>query len=190
MTSASADRRVAQYKENPDFSAVQPGKPSPLPETYSRNPTASTACRDRAPRRAPVLENLLVQRLAAVDHDPGPLHAHGAEVVAASDAELHPGPAFPQLAAAARFGGVDGEPGHVPLAVAGETAGMALPPGAVRATEPKSVRCNGRVDVSRVALLGRDPDVIAGLARVPCVNPRHVTADMHRAEHVGVTECE
>ena len=67
---------------------------------------------------------------------------------------------------------------------------MALPPGAVRATEPKPLRRNGGVDVSRVALLGRDPDVIADVARVPRMNLCNVTTHVHRAEHGRVTERE
>ena len=67
---------------------------------------------------------------------------------------------------------------------------MALPPGALRATEPKALRCNGRVNVSRVALLGRDPDVIADVARVPRMNLCDVTTHVHRAEHGRVAERE
>ena len=67
---------------------------------------------------------------------------------------------------------------------------MALPPGAVRATEPEALGCNGRVNVSRVALLGRDPDVVADVARVPRMNLCDGTTHVHWAEHRRVAERE
>src|SRR5215208_1222716 len=126
----------------------------------------------------------------AVGHDPRPLHANGAEVLVCGDAELHPAPASPELSAAARFHRVDGEPPDVPLAIASKRAAMALPPGACLATEPRALRRNRGVDVTRRALLDRHPQVGADLARVARMDLRHVTADVHWTDYGRVTERE
>ena len=67
---------------------------------------------------------------------------------------------------------------------------MTLPPAAIRAAEPKPLRRNGGVDVSRVALLGRDPDVIADVARIPRMNLCDGTTHVHWTEHRRVAERE
>src|SRR5215213_11627912 len=155
---------------------------------FRRDRGASAASRNRAPRGA--LSPAWSSPGLAVGYDSRPLHANGVEVLVGRDAELHPRPAAPEPSAAALFDRVNREPRRMPLAVAGEGAAMALPPGAIRATEPKALRSNGRVNVSRVALLGRDPDVIADVARVPRMNLCYVTTHVHWAEHGRVAERE